>query len=389
MLKTLHIITSIQRRWGGPAEVVKRTSGALKLLGHSVDVVCLDPSTDTDEDDAAFARVFRLGNGSGKYAFSLQLIRWLKEHAKEYDAIVVDGLWQFHGVAALIALRARKIPYFVMPHGMLDPWFRREKPVKYWKKLCYWMLIERFLVNGAKAVLYTAETEREHGRKAFPFYRANEQVTVVGTAPPPPSNHDEAADKKEQIMLFLGRIHQVKACDLLIRAFAEMLKKGHRYRLVIAGPDESGLGMQLREEANSLGIGDKITWTGMVTGADKWTLMRAADVLVLPSHHENFGIVVAEALACGVPALLSNKVGVWREVMADGAGLADDDTQAGITRLLMRWAEMPDAAKAAMRTAAKRCFDERYHVARVAQNYVRLVGGKGTQAAASLAPAME
>jgi glycosyltransferase involved in cell wall biosynthesis len=378
-LRTLHIISSIEKRYGGPAEVLRRLADEVRLLGHSIDVVCLDDSMDTDVDDAVFAHVYRLGHGAGRYAFSLRLIRWLRAHAREYDAIVVDGLWQFHGMAALMALRTQKIPYFVMPHGMLDPWFRKTHPLKYWKKLLYWVLIERHLVSGAASVLYTAESERAQAGKAFPLYRAKETLAVIGTAPPPAGEFDAWPAARQfdgrKILLFLGRIHRVKACDLLIRAFGEVQRQGGDYQLVIAGPDEGGLEAALREEAAALGISERVTWTGMVGGADKWALMRSADALVLPSHHENFGIVVAEALACGVPALLSDKVGVCREVEADHAGLVDEDTQQGIARLLRRWMEMPDADKAAMRAAAKRCFNERYHVTRVAKHYVALVSG--------------
>lgn len=381
-MRTLHIISSIDARYGGPAEVLKRLAAELGVSGHSVDVVCLDAPTHVDQDDAAFGRVIRLGHQAGKYAFSLPLIRWLTAHAKEYDAIVVDGLWQFHGAAALVALRPRKIPYFVVPHGMLDPWFNNAHPLKYVKKLVYWTIIERHLIGGAKAVLFTAQSERELARKAFPLYKARETVVVIGTAPPPAARgvdvqqwRSARALDKTRIILFLGRIHEKKGCDLLIRSFRDLQSMGHRYHLVIAGPDESGLEEKLRDLAAELGIADMITWTGLVKGSDKWSLLRCADVLVLPSHQENFGLVVSEALACGVPVLLTYKVGVWPEVVADGAGLADEDTQGGITRLLMRWATMSDEDKAAMRSAAERCFNERYHVKRVAQNYVALVGG--------------
>ncbi|WP_244817436.1 glycosyltransferase [Caballeronia sp. Lep1P3] len=216
----------------------------------------------------------------------------------------------------------------------------------------------------------------------YPLYRAAEALAIPGTAPPPPIQHFDVEQwrsartvESRRIILFLGRIHEVKGCDLLIRSFRELRASGHDYQLVVAGPDDNGLESKLRSEAAALGIADAITWAGMVRGADKWSLLRAADVLILPSHHENFGMVVAEALACGVPTLLSNKVGVWQQVVADGAGLADDDTQPGITRLLRRWAEMPAAEQSAMRCAAERCFNERFHVRHVARNYLALLGG--------------
>lgn len=383
-LKTLHIIPSIEARYGGPAEALKRLATELRLCGHSVDIVCLDASAHADKtDDAAFDRVVRLGHYAGKYALSFRLVRWLSRHGRQYDAIVVDGIWQFHSAAAVFSLRPRNIPYFVMPHGMLDPWFNAGHPLKYAKKLVYWLFVERHVVGGAKGVLFTTESERELARKAFPLYRANESTMTIGTAPPPSIGASEVekwrasgSSDNKKLILFLGRIHEKKGCDLLIRAFHEIRHAAGDYRLVIAGPDNNGLASKLRREAEQLGLAESITWLDMVKGIDKWSLLKAADVMVLPSHQENFGVVVAEALACGVPVLLTDKVGIWQEVVADGAGLADEDTQEGVTRLLMQWTRLPETEKTAMRAAAKQCFEHRFHVSRVAQNYIALMSGQ-------------
>ncbi|CAL8477667.1 glycosyltransferase [Caballeronia sp. S22] len=383
-LKTLHIIPSLEARYGGPAEALKRLATELRLSGHTVDIVCLDSSAHADKtDDGAFDRVVRLGHYAGKYALSLRLIRWLKQHGRQYDGIVVDGIWQFHSAAAVFSLRPGNIPYFVMPHGMLDPWFNVGKPLKYAKKLIYWLFVERHVVNGAKGVLFTTESERELARKAFPLYRARETTMTIGTAPPPSigmteierwRSPGESGNKK--LILFLGRIHEKKGCDLLIRSFHEIKDAAADYRLVIAGPDNDGLAVKLRREAEQLGLSGRITWLDMVKGTDKWSLLQAADVMILPSHQENFGVVVVEALACGVPVLLTDKVGIWQEVVGDGAGLADEDTQQGITRLLMQWTRLPEDTKTAMRVAAKQCFEDRFHVSRVAQNYIALMSGR-------------
>ncbi|MDR5795309.1 glycosyltransferase [Caballeronia sp. LZ008] len=380
-MKTLHIIPSIEARSGGPAEAIKKLAAELRLFGHTVDIVCLDPSAHADtSDDAVFDRVVRLGHHAGKYSFNFRLVRWLIEHGSQYDAIVVDGIWQFHSAAAVFSLRPRKIPYFVMPHGMLDPWFNIGHLLKFAKKLVYWLFVERHVLSNAKGVLFTTDSERTLARKAFPLYRAKENTMTIGTVPPPliekaevikwrASGHSN--DKK--LMLFLGRLHEKKGCDLLIRAFHDLRDAANDYQLVIAGPDNNGVAAKLRREAEQLGLARKITWIDMVTGADKWSLLRAADVMVLPSHQENFGVVVAEALACGVPVLLTDKVGIWQEVVADRAGLVDVDTLPGITRLLMQWTSLPEHEKDAMRSAARQCFDDRFHVSRAARKYISLM----------------
>jgi glycosyltransferase involved in cell wall biosynthesis len=382
-LKTLHIIPTIEARSGGPAEAIKRIATEVRRFGHTVDVVCLDsPSQANTADDASFDHVIRLGHHAGKYSFSFRLVRWLMRHGRQYDAVVVDGIWQFHSAAAVMALRPQGVPYFVIPHGMLDPWFNVGRPLKHAKKLVYWLLIERHVVSNAQGVLFTADSERELARKAFPLYRAKESIITYGTAPPPSIDRTDAGTWRapaesgaKKLVLFLGRIHEKKGCDLLIRAFHDLKDAGDDYQLVIAGPDNNGLAPKLRREAEQLGLGGRISWPGMVTGNDKWSLLRAADVLILPSHQENFGIVVVEALACGVPVLLTDKVGIWQEVVDDGAGLVDEDTKQGVSRLLLRWTSLPEEARATMRLAAKQCFDSRFHISRVAQSYIALLGG--------------
>ncbi|WP_230973890.1 glycosyltransferase [Burkholderia pseudomultivorans] len=380
-LRLLHVISSVDATGGGPIEGVTRLAAQLKLLGHSIDIACLDDDERNAPRNGPFGRVVRLGKGKGKYGFNPKLTRWLEAHASEYDAVVVNGLWQFHGAAVRAALRHRPVPYFVYSHGMLDPWFNKAYPVKYLKKLLYWLVIERRVVNHAKSIVFTSETERMLARTSFPLYRANEAVTVYGTAPPPTASaqaapEPEPAADPRKIILFLGRIHEKKGCDLLIAAFAALGALQREYRLVIAGPDESGLVERLRGETVRLGIEQDVTWAGMVKGDDKWNLMRSADVFCLPSHQENFGIAVAEALGCGMPVLITDKVNIWREIVEYGAGYAASDTVDGVTEVLRNWLHTTAEAKERMRERALACFNEKFHIEQVALSYLRIVGGQ-------------
>jgi glycosyltransferase involved in cell wall biosynthesis len=137
---------------------------------------------------------------------------------------------------------------------------------------------------------------------------------------------------------------------------------------VIAGPDQVGLQKDLRRRAVELGLASRVTWAGMLGGAMKWGALRAAEILLLPSHQENFGIVVAEALAAGVPALISNKVNIWREIEAGGAGMVSQDTLLGACALLQSYLQMPAEKKLAMRQAARACFDRNFEIKRAAES---------------------
>ena len=146
--------------------------------------------------------------------------------------------------------------------------------------------------------------------------------------------------------------------------------------LVIAGPgDEKTLG-KLHKLASSLGIDREVVWTGPLYGKAKWEALQAAQVYVLPSHQENFGISVVEALACGTPVLISDKVNIWREIEAAGAGLVAPDDVGGTTRLLKRWASLPSEEQSQMRVRAKDCFESHFDIAVTSDRFFSLLLAK-------------
>jgi glycosyltransferase involved in cell wall biosynthesis len=160
----------------------------------------------------------------------------------------------------------------------------------------------------------------------------------------------------------MGRLHPKKGCDLLLEAYAATLANDPAWRLVFAGPDASGWQQTLRSRADALGIADRIVWTGMLRDTLKWSAFAAAEVFVLPSHQENFGIAVAESLACGVPVLISREVNIWREIEAANAGFVAPDTIEGTTSLLTRWQQLPEADRTTMRRNAHKCFAEHFDI---------------------------
>ena len=130
--------------------------------------------------------------------------------------------------------------------------------------------------------------------------------------------------------------------------------------LVIAGPDQTGLEANLQRQAESLGISGRVCWPGLLGGDLKWGALRACEAFVLPSHQENFGIAVVEALAVGSPVLISKQVNIWPEIDDDSVGLVDDDTLEGTERLLRRWLKLPTAERDAMAGRARSSFVRRF-----------------------------
>lgn len=378
-MKVLHVLPSVDPKGGGPMEGVRQYGAKLLELGHSVEVVSLDDPA--AEFVGAFPlKVHALGPTVSKYGYNSKLRPWLEAHAGNYDRVVVNGLWQYHSYAAWRALRGTGIPYFVFTHGMLDPWFKSNYPLKHLKKLLYWPWAEYRVLRDAEAVLFTSEEERLLARQSFKRYRARELVVAYGTALPPPKDaamsakfleqHPELRDRR--IILFLSRIHEKKGCDLLIEAFAEVARSEAKLQLVIAGPDQTKWVPQLQQLASKLGVADKVTWLGMVRGDQKWGAFYCAEVFALPSHQENFGIAVAEALGCGLPVLISNKVNIWREVQSADAGLVAPDSLAGTKTLLREWLAKTPAQRLRMGEAAKQLFASRFTVDAMARSLLEI-----------------
>ncbi|GAC1536828.1 MAG: glycosyltransferase [Ramlibacter sp.] len=379
-MNLLRVIPSIDPRRGGPAEAARRFDTELLRMGHHVEVVSLDaPGTEFAADYPA--PVHPIGFRREGYRYSAALVPWLKANAARFDAVLVDGLWQYAGFGTWRALARTRLPYFVFSHGMLDPWFKRAYPLKHLKKWLYWPWAEYRVLRDARAVLFTCEEERLLARRSFWLYRAREAVTAFGTSDVPRDAarlravfHARYPGLREQrIALFLGRLHEKKGCDLLIEAVARVAKKEPRLHLVMAGPEDAEWGARLRALAAARGIAERITWTGMLSGDLKWGAFHACEVFCLPSHQENFGIAVAEALACERPVLISNKVNIWREIDADGAGWVDTDTIEGTTRTLERWLAASPAEIASRRQAARQSFERRFKVDQAARTLVGIL----------------
>ncbi len=390
-MRILELISSVNPAGGGPVEGLKQTAAVAVRRGVTVEVATLDDPT------APWVRDFPLplhafGPARLKYSYAPRLLPWLRAHAQDYDAVVVHGLWQYHGFAARQALHRTSTPYYVFPHGMLDPWFKRTYPLKHLKKWMYWPWADYRVLRDAQAVLFTTEEERLLARQSFWLYRCREAVIGYGTAAPT----GDAAQQREAFcaafpalrdtrnLLFLSRLHPKKGCDTLLAAFARIVHRDPQLRLVMAGPDQVGWQRTLVAQAQALGIAERVTWTGMLTGDLKWGAYRAADAFVLPSHQENFGVVVAEALACGVPVLTSDKVNTWREVQAARAGLVADDSSAGTAQLFDKWLALSEPERLSMRLAAVAAFREHFEIESFATRLYGLLRAKNGAPSATL-----
>lgn len=308
-MKVLHVAPSIARSYGGPTQSLAGYTVAARKAG--IDASIAAPRCGGD-DVAAFVQqvpdtklhLFR-AFGSGAFATSPGLIRWVGAAASSYDVIHIHGLFNpISTLSARVALRAG-IPIVIRPFGTLSRYTFRHRRTAL--KNVYFRLVERRNVVGAAALHFTTTIERDSA--SWHDIDFADRAHVV---PPPWLGRNGAANGGsplgEPVVLFLGRIAPVKNIEALLDAWPAVLRGEPRATLVLAGSGDEGYVRQLRRRTERLGIGDSATFPGFVSGAAKRALLSSASIVALPSHHENFGIVVLESLDAGVPVVLSPEV---------------------------------------------------------------------------------
>ena len=278
---------------------------------------------------------------------SWPLARALRREIRDFDVVHLHSLYVFHDFVTGRICHQAGVPYLVRPHGTLDPFIYRRSRIR---KRVMEVSFQNRVLRRAAAIHYTTEEEM---RLAEPSAQGAPGVVVAlgldtesyDKLPAPErvrARHPEIADRR--IVLFLGRLHEKKGLDILAEAFGRDVAGRDDLHLVIAGPDD-GVGSRLEEWLRGAGIRDRTTLTGMIEGEEKLAAYAASEVFVLPSYSENFGLAVLEAMAAGVPVLVSDKVNLWREVVSSGAGLAATCSAEAFDACLVQMLDKPDATR--------------------------------------------
>jgi glycosyltransferase involved in cell wall biosynthesis len=362
-MRILHIVGTVSPAAGGPTEVI-RMLARFAPPGDTAELVTLDDPDSAFLNELEFP-VHALGSSEKRW-YSPKLLPWLRENRNRFDGIIVHGLWEFTGLAVLLAHGT--VPYVVFPHGMLDPYFKRRYPSKHLKKWLYWILAEYWVLRRADHVLFTTVTERDSAKQTFWPHRWRPLVVALGTEPPPADTdrllaafHERCPEVEgKKFLLFLGRIDPKKGPDMLLDAFLALAADAPELHLVLAGPSAGDFTEKLRARADGSALADRIHWPGMVLGDAKWGALAACEAFILPSHQENFGIAVVEALASGKPVLISDRVNIAAEIAADGCGFVAPDTLEGVKKNLAEWIATPEGRLAVMSAQARNTFFTRY-----------------------------
>jgi glycosyltransferase involved in cell wall biosynthesis len=300
-MRVLITATSLRASYGGPAFSVSHLAAALGAHGIEVGLWAADGFAPEPELLAADAPVRRI-TGSPQAAIE----------TFTPDLIHDNGLWLPHNHRLGELARGAGLPRIVSTRGMLEPWAIRHKPLK--KKLA-WRLYQRRDLDRASALHATAEPEAEH----LAAFSLAAPATMIPNGVDLPELKESVPISRDptRTALFLGRIYPVKGLPMLIEAWARVRPPG--WRLVIAGPDEAGHQRTVETAVAAAGLGEAVSFTGPVAGEAKAALLRDADLFILPSHSESFGMVVGEALAHGTPVLTTTAV-PWLALEERGCG---------------------------------------------------------------------
>ncbi len=331
---------------GGPCQGIRNSVPALKELGVNTTVATLDSpeASFLGQDDF---NIEALGPGKTPYAYSKKLKNWLKQNLQDFDVVIIHGVWLYNSYGTFsewntLKKSGVKVPkLYLMPHGMLDPYFQMAegRKLKALRNRVFWQLLEKKVVNGVDGVLFTCEQELLLARTTFPDYHPQHELNVGYGIQPPPAKTEAQQQafvtkcpeaENQPYWLFLSRVHEKKGVDLLITGYRKLIEKNLEAPiLVIAGPGmETHYGSHLKKLAEGL----PVYFTGMLKGDEKWGALYGADWFILPSHQENFGIAVVEALACKTPVAISDQVNIWREIDAGKGGVIFKDTPEGVTQ---------------------------------------------------------
>lgn len=319
-MRVLHVIPSISERSGGPAAAIVPMCRALQNQGIEVLLATTShglTQTSTDgirEYKGVPARFFPVQVGAS-FKYSRPLTTWLKRSVGDFDLVHIHAVFNHASVAAARECRKAGVPYVVRPLGTLDPWSMKQKAGR---KRIFWSLVGKRMLQGSAAVHYTAVGEKTATEESLGINHGRVialGVEVNGSAPV-----KRAVDHFPDLagwpyVLFLSRLDQKKNVEALIDAFEAL--NDDAWRLVIAGDGSSDYVLSLKQRARK---SEKIIFTGWVEGKQKDALLRDAALFALPSHQENFGLSVMEAMARGVPVLVSPHVNLAPEIEAANAG---------------------------------------------------------------------
>ena len=361
-MKVLHVIPSVAERSGGPATAIVPMCRALVQQGVEVQLISTGIQKATEYKGVP-AHLFPVELGES-FKYSRPLASWLNTNIRHFDLAHVHAVFNHSSVAAARACRRTGVPYVIRPLGTLDPWSMTQKSLR---KRVFWQLAGKRMMQSAAAVHYTSEAEK----------LATERLTGLNHGSVVPLGIETTATLSREVLtqhfpslasdpyvLVLSRLHPKKGLDVLIEAFLSL--PFSNWRLVLAGDGPEEYVSKLKRMASDT----RILFTGWVDGEQKNALLSCASLLALPSHQENFGLCVMEALSHSVPVLVSPGVNLAPQISTANAGWVAAIDKAALTTKLAE--ALSDEAELTKRGRAGQELSRQYSWENAARQLVQL-----------------
>jgi len=379
-MKILHIINTCDPKSGGPIEGLKQYYEQYKKNNIYAEILCSDEPNSYYLKDSKLPKVNAMGKGLFNYSFNFKLLKWLEINIDRFDFLIVNGVWQFHNYAVWKIAKIKKIPYFVFTHGMLDPWFKYKYPLKHLKKIIYWYIFQHKFLNNAKKVFFTSIEEKRLAKKSFKNLLVKSEVICYGISNSNSLyknnklfNKKFSKIKNKKIILFLGRLHPKKGLENLIDAFSKIDLVKYNLHLLIVGPSSKNYKDKILKIVQDYKLNKFITFENTVLGKLKSAIINSCKIFALPSHQENFGIAVVEALRYKKPVLISDKVNIWREIKEFKAGFIGKDTAEGTKRSLIKWLKTSENEQKIISQNAYKCFNHKFNLNKTFSSFINVI----------------
>ncbi len=358
-MNILHIIETISSRYGGPVSVVKELSNIQNKLGHNVTICTTncdfpkgklrDAGIDYLHDTKVKVLYFPVQFRPLKVSFPMAI--FLIKNIQNFHLVHIHGLYRFPSTFAAKIAHHKKVPYIILPFGSLNKYSFYNSSYNITIKRLYERLFDLPNLKKANAIQYTTEEERFQASglnfKNYSFIVPN-GIDWNKFAVLPQRGFLRSylgLSKREKIILFVGRITQVKGIDLLIPAFEKIKKYKNNIHLVLIGPENDDYGKKIFNSILNKNITDSVHHIGHLERNDLIKAYVDADIFVLPSYSESFGMTAVEAMACGIPTIISNQVNIYPEVVNEKAGLVVPCDENALSKAIIDFLENPQKRK--------------------------------------------
>ena len=365
---------------GGPVRSTGNLIKALREKGVNYKIISpLPPDYDTsklNELKKEYDVLYYDMDGIYKVfpSYSSKLSSIIENNLKDVDIIHLHGVFDYY--TYFVCRYIKNIPIFLSPRGSLVGWGMKRSISTYTKKEIFLKTIGKMIFNRSNIIHFTTKYERDSFIDIVGD-KFTDKMRIVPNGLSIIENKIESdlfirkfnlTEKK--IILFIGRVSQEKALDLLIPAFARLVNDDKVYKekllLVIAGPDEKYYKRVLEDFIDKYGIRDNVLFTGHIDGDIKWSAYKSAEIFVLPSYSENFGMSVVEAMSCGAPVVVSNMVGIQKEIDENNAGIIVETNVDSLYKGMKALLDNPKLREEVSRNGKKIVF-EMYEINRVAE----------------------